>query len=167
MSDFSQFVEDAAAAFAVVGGIYGAYRFARRLVISRPFKKSLPMFAGTNEVHNTLKELQGKTLDFDTVLDFSIGGEISQRISSESPYGGLLNGDASKLNGERLPLYTITDYGTLDSFTFLVVRLRDMGRLKFSHGGTGITQVLLRGRFAVEVRAYSGPSIEITLQEVD
>lgn len=159
-------IELVAAAFAIVGGFYGAYVWLSRAIRSRPFKKPLDIFAGTDELKDALLKLNGKTVNFDTVIDFSIGGVISSRIAEETEYGELLSKDASFLNGRRLPLYVLTAQNSLDSFASLVVEMKQARRLKFSHGGTGITQVLLKGRFDVEVRAYSGPSVEITLREV-
>jgi hypothetical protein len=156
----------AAATFAVLGGIYGAYRVVRRAIASRPYRKPLPMFAGTNELRDALCKLRGRTVNFDTAIDFSVATTLSSRIAGEAGYGEILGSDATQLNGKSLPLYVVSDYGTLDSFARLVVCVKDGNRLKYSHGGTGITQVLLIGRFAVEVRAYSGPSVEITLREV-
>jgi hypothetical protein len=166
MLELSSVLEGVAAAFAIVGGIYGTYEVVRRKVAAIPFIKSLSMFAGTNETRDCLLKLRGRTAYFDTVLDFCVWNELSTRIITETKYGKLLDQEASQLNGQRLPLYVVTAHGNLDSFASLVVRMKDSQRLKFSHGGTGVTQILLKGRFETEIRAYSGPSVEITLREV-
>ena len=158
-------IEQLAAGFAIVGGIYGAYALFSRMLTSRPYKKPLDVFAGNNELRDSLLKLRGKTINFDTVLDFSVGDQLSSRIVEETEYGDIFGKGASSLNGKRLPLYILTEHQTLDSFASVVVVMKQGRRLRFSHGGTGVTQVLLKGRFDVEVRAYSGPSIEITLRE--
>ncbi|HEX3943740.1 MAG TPA: hypothetical protein VHW69_06610 [Rhizomicrobium sp.] len=157
--------EQVAAVFAVIGGMYGLYALLRRTISSRPDEKALYIFAGTNELRERLLKLRGRTINFDTALDFSIGDSLSSRIADETEYRYLLD-HAALPNGERLPLYVLTDHQQLDSFASLVVEPKQGRPMKFSHGGTGVIQVLLKGRFDVEVRGYSGPSVEITLREV-
>lgn len=159
-------LEAVAAAFAIIGGAYGAYDVARRKIRSRPYTEPMYLFAGTNELRDRLVKLRGRAVTFDTLLDFSVWNQLSNRIVGETEYNELLGGDASELNGKRLPIYITTKYKTLDSFASLIVALKDKCKLKFSYGGTGVIQVLLKGRFEVEVRAYAGPSVEITLREV-
>jgi hypothetical protein len=159
-------LECVAAGFAIISGLYGAYAVFRRATASRPYTKPLRMFSGTNELRDNLLKLRGRTVDFDTALDFSVGDHVSSRIADETEYTNLLGNDASLLNGQRLPLYVLKDQKHLVSFASLVVDIKQERRLKFSHGGAGINQILLKGRFEVEVRAYSGPSVEITLREV-
>lgn len=155
-----------AAIIAIVAGLYGAYEFVCRRLAARPYRKSLSIFAGDDAVKNDLLKMRGRTVNFDTWLDFSIWNEFTHRIVSETEYGDLLDGTGSNLNKQPLPLYIQTEHGTLDSFARVIVNVRDSDRLKFSHGGTGVIQVLLKGRFEVEARWYSGPSVEITLREV-
>jgi len=166
MSDLSNLLNLVVAAFGIVAGIYGAYKVISGGFASHPNTKPLDVFAGTNELRDRLLRLKGRTVNFDTVLDFSIGDELSSRIAEETEYRKLLGRDAKNLNGKRLPLYVVTEHGALDSFASLVVEMKDGGRLKFSHGGTGVIQIPLKGRFDIEVRAYSGESAEITLREV-
>jgi hypothetical protein len=141
VTDPLSLLEPVAAAFAIVGGTYGAYELVRRKIQYRPYTEPMCVFAGTNELRDRLIKLQGRTINFDTVLDFSVGGQLSSRIVGETEYKELLGGDARKLNGKRLPLYIVTEYQTLDSFASLIVDLKEKRRLKFSHGGTGIVQV--------------------------
>lgn len=75
-----------AAAFAIVGGLYGAYALLQRRIATRPYKRSLSIFAGTNELRDNLLKLNGRTANFDTVLDFSIGDGFSNRIVTETEY---------------------------------------------------------------------------------
>jgi hypothetical protein len=164
LADLWSILDDVKTVFALVGagGLYGTYKF----FASRPYRDPLYLFAGTNDLRDRLVRLKNRTVNFDSVLDFSIGGELSHIIAEQTEYRELLVSDPQSLNGRRLPLYIVTDHYTLDSFASLVVRMKESHRLKFSHGGTGVLQILLKGRFEIEVRAYSGPSVEITLREV-
>lgn len=147
---------------AVIGGGYALYRWLK----SQPFKKRLSIFSNPSSLENDLLKVRGRTLNFDTILDFSVWNELSHRIASETEYKEILCQPARDLNNKPLPLYAPQKGGGLDSFVRLVVSVKDSSRLKFSHGGTGIIYVLLKGKFDVEVRNYAGPIIEFTLREV-
>ena len=161
ISGFWTFAEGIAAVLAILGGIYAAYK----LIRERPFTRPLQIFSGNDSTRDVLLELRGKTIRFDTVLDFSVWNGLTCRIASDTEYQKILSRPASELNNKTLPLYVVRN-DCLDSFASLIISMKDSRRLKFSHGGTGVTQVLLTGKLSVEVREYSGPSVEITLREV-
>jgi hypothetical protein len=158
--------EVVAAFFAIIGGIWGTFELVRRKIRSRPFTKPLSIFSDQNSLRDDLLKVQNRTVDFDTVLDFSVWNDFSNRIVAETEYGKILDRPASELNNRSLPLYTLREGGHLESFERLVISVKNSDRLKYSHGGTGIIQVLFKGTFAVEVRHYSGPSLELTLREI-
>lgn len=151
-----------ASAFAVVAGLYALHDW----LISRPFKRRLSIFSDPTVLTETLLKLEGRTVNFDTLLDFSVWNELSHRIAATHEYQTILRRPASDINNTPLPLYALQEGGRLDSFARLIVSVKDGKRLKFSHGGTGVIYVLLKGRFEIEVRHYAGPSIEFTLREV-
>lgn len=152
----------AAAIVGVVGGFFGLYNWLH----SRPFKKRLSIFSDPTHLKGNLLKLRGQTVNFDTLLDFSVWNELSNRIATETEYKRILQRPASELNNKLLRLYAPKKEGNLDSFVNLVVSVKDSERLRFSHGGTGVIYVLFKGKFEVEVRTFSGPTIEFTLREV-
>jgi hypothetical protein len=159
--------EGVAAIFAIIAGVSGAFRLFRHYRASRIFTTPLPIFSNVAKTRDALLSVKNRTLLFDTVLDFSVWNEQTFRIAGETEYRSMLSQPASELNNKSLPLYTEQEGGRLDCFVYLTISVKDANKLKFSHGGTGVIQVLLKGRFDIEVRHYSGPSIEFTLREVD
>jgi len=151
-----------AAIVAIVGGLFGFYKWLN----SRPLKKQLSIFSDTDSLKGNLLRLRGRTVNFDTLLDFSVCNEFSNRIATETEYEKILHRPASELNNKPLRLYGPQKGGHLDSFASLVVSVKDSERLKFSHGGTGVIYVLFKGKFEVEARSYAGPTIEFTLREI-
>jgi hypothetical protein len=147
----------------IMTGLIGLRNWLR----SRPFKKPLAIFTDSVFIKRSLLELQGRTVNFDTRLDFSVWNEFSSRVANETEYKDILNRPASELNNKPLNLYSVRDGDHLDSFVRLVVSVKDSQRLKFSYGGSGLIYVLLKGRFNIEVRGYAGPSAEFTLRESD
>lgn len=63
---------------AVIGGGYALYRWLK----SQPFKKRLSIFSNPSFLENDLLKVRGRTLNFDTILDFSVWNELSHRIAS-------------------------------------------------------------------------------------
>ncbi len=108
----------------------------------------------------------GKTIEFDTYLDFSIWNEASHQIAIDaSAANGPLPPEAANISGARMPLANARADGTVGYLDALVIEMIDPRRLKYDAGGTGIHRILFRGKFEIERRAYSGPSVECTLRE--
>lgn len=59
-----------------------------------------------------------------------------------------------------------TSIGRVSCYDSLRIKMKDPSRLRFSYGGTGTISLPLEGLFVVEVRYFSGPSVEYTLREI-
>lgn len=148
--------------FAVAAGLYALHNW----MMARSYKKRLLIFSNASEIKEDLLKLDGRTVNFSTLLDFSVWNEFTHLIATTTEYEELLHRPASEINNKPLPLYAISEDGHLDSFARLVISLNNSERLKFSYGGTGVVYVLLRGKFEIEVRHYADHFIEFTLREV-
>lgn len=133
--------------------------------LSKIIKITIPITYGEKAFLDEIEKITGRTLNLNACLDFCIWDKFSMEIAEEKDFRNLLV-DAKKLNNVRIPIYKKTEHGKLDCFSYLIISVRDDNILKFSHGGTGVVQLFLFGKFRVESRMYSGPSTEYTLREI-
>lgn len=132
---------------------------------SKIIKITIPITYGENDFKKQIEQITCKVVNLEACLDFSIWNDFSSKLLQNIEFAGLLD-DAKKLNNVRIPIYKKTEYGKIDCFSYLVISVKDSNCLKFSRGGSGVIQLFLNGKFRVERRAYSGPSVEYTLREV-
>ncbi len=148
--------------------LYGAYALISRLWRGRPYRKLIsvldPQRGGEFKIF--LSARTGKRVSFETYLDFSVGSDERHRMLTEGHFDLILPDDASELNGVAIPLPSIRSDGRITYLDTLTVEMQESRRLKWSAGGTGIRQILFRGTFEIETRAYSGPRVDYTLREV-
>lgn len=158
-----------ASLFAIVGGSYSFFVIIKRWLRSQPFRKPIPITSlEAQKIFDALAARRGRVIRIDTVLDFSRIVGDSENIWRQFDLDQLFDGDSLR-NGVCIPIASkklSSSPANPVPLNSLRIVVNDPDRLRVSHGGTGIIQVLLSGNFEVETRAFSGPSVEITLREV-
>lgn len=164
--DYLPYLSYVANAISVPVAIWKAHDTYQQYCSSKIRRLNFHIMSGNDDIQKTLSRFVGKTITINSALDFSTGTQISFDIASKTDMKEILSSPAPELNNIRIPIYKKREDGFLDSFVYLVVCVKDENILKFSHGGTGVNQISIEGKFKVEERHYSGPSIEFTLREV-
>ncbi len=122
---------------------------------------------GNNDFQSFLNKSSRKVVYLDLLLDFSIGTESNHQAWSSCAIDFIAACNVQNLDSSRIPIVSESEHGGFVARDAFVLVVKEPGRLAPSFGGTGLVQVFVHGYFEVEVRAYSGPSIEYTLREID
>jgi len=149
----------------VIGSVFRSVQWLLSLKKLPKYSKLIALFdLSIADFEKFLSKNHLKTVRLDTYLDFSIGTKLNVKMSEAAAVLDLPSND-QEINGRRLPLLRQRPDGEFECLDTFIIHAKHPERLKFSAGGTGVCQVLLRGEFDVEMRAHSGPSVEYTLWE--
>jgi hypothetical protein len=128
----------------------------------------------------------GNTVKFNTTISFDLAIGINYLIHKVCEYDSILEAirkDPNRIAKTPIGLPKFKDgfsgdvevlrhdfdektASMVSCFNHLVIRVKEPNRLRLSYGGTGMVDLPLNGTFIVEVRHFSGPSIEFTLREI-
>lgn len=148
---------------------------------------------GAEEFRRFLNENEGNKVKFDTNISFLAMSALNKLIHERCNYDPFMDAVRYKpemVKSSRIGLVKFKkgfvdpqkhffyndeekryDFGlssvrNISCYDSIRIVMKEPSRLRFSHGGPGITYLPFSGTFIVEVRYFSGPSIEYTLREI-
>lgn len=151
------------------------------------------VYPEVEEFRRFLNENSGKVVDFNTSIALDASTAINLLAHRVCDYSAFLHAVRSSPEGvasspiglmmfkpgfvDPQSSYTYDD--DLKEYVFpneslmnvqctdsMLIKLKDPSVLRLSHGGTGLISLPLIGRFLIEKRNFSGPSVEYTLREL-